>query len=165
MESRGIEISANLNRLRTKSFGCRILASQCHHLIHQDGMHLAVNLVTFISLRQLETHFGSFSYFVLILVICFLCGLIEETFKEWYYGQASALYFSIGFSGINCALEVIGCVIIPVGYFFGFGQPRIYDLIGKLAIAHLADRNSCFLGHGAGLGVGGFLLALINGVW
>ena len=150
--------NGDMRRYHRSGFSSRILANFVQQLHHADGLHLACNLITFVSLRKLESIYGSWLYLGLIMGILVVCAILDESYLQLKNRDNAALRLGLGFSSITCALEVLACYHIPVGYFFGSPQLRAYDLVGKLLIVHLAFENACLVGHVIGIGVGLILL-------
>lgn len=120
-----------------------------HSLVHADIIHLAVNLITFISLIYMEKKYGSTKYSVLIIILLFLSSFIHLFI---HFGSCS-----VGFSGV-----LIGLIIYHrmISNNFTFDIDFFKQLGFLLLVPWLMNPRISLTGHTAGA-IAGLMLALV----
>ena len=142
----------------------RIIFAQ---MSHESFLHLALNMSSLISLRDLESSLGCAAYLRLVLVLMFLSAALMLALSLALYKRTAQLVHltssSIGYSCVLFAMtsfQASSRASAAVS-IFGIRMPALFAPFASLVMVSVLVPSSSFLGHLSGI-VSGFVAAALS---
>jgi membrane associated rhomboid family serine protease len=142
----------------------RILFAQ---ISHESFVHLALNMSSLISLRDLESSLGSFEYLKLIIILMFLSAFIMLCSSFALYRHTSQLTHltssSVGYSCVLFGMTSFQSLSHSTASIsiFGLRMPALFSPFASLVMVSILVPTSSFSGHLGGI-LAGFAAAALS---
>jgi membrane associated rhomboid family serine protease len=142
----------------------RILFAQ---VSHESFVHLALNMSSLISLRELESSLGSLEYLKLVIILMFLSALIMLCTSFVLYKHTSQLTHltsaSIGYSCVLFGMTSFQSLLQSTATIsiFGLRMPALFSPFASLVMVSILVPTSSFSGHLGGI-LAGFAAAALS---